>query len=80
MGESCCIVDQFCTAPANVERPNARGVCFACGRPVCSMCSTMRKYHDFGRVRLCNECQIDLDGNDGRVMRRLYHLAGYKDA
>jgi hypothetical protein len=29
------------------------------------------------RVRLCNNCQVEYDGNDRRVMRRLHRLAGY---
>lgn len=72
---SCCVADQFCTDAANFEGANARAVCFVCGLPVCLMCSTRRQYKHYGRVRLCNECQIEYDGNDKRVMARLYRLA-----
>jgi len=75
---TCCVVDQFCEAPANVNPPTpARGVCFACGQAVCGMCSSMRHYYRYGKVRLCNDCQVDYDGNDRLVMARLHRLAGY---
>jgi len=77
--ETCCVVDQFCTSPANDEDLHpARGKCFSCGQPVCSECSSKRKYHDYGKVRLCNNCQVEYDGNDKMVMKRLYRKAGIK--
>jgi hypothetical protein len=76
--ECCCVVDQFCTAPCNIDPPMyAKGVCFCCGQAVCRKCSTKRKYFEYGKQRLCNDCQIDYDGHDKVVMRRLYKLAGY---
>lgn len=76
--DSCCIADQFCEAAANFEeRPRLRTKCFACGLTVCSKCSSIRKYLNYGKQRLCNNCQIEHDGNDKVVMRRLYRLAGY---
>ena len=80
MKEPCCVVDQFCDAPANLDerdRPKLRAVCFACGQAVCTKCSSFRKYYTFGQVRLCNDCQVDYDGNDTKVMKRLHKLAGY---
>ena len=72
MIECCCVVDQLCLAPANVEPLlSAKGQCFACGQAVCSECSSIRKYYNYGRVRLCNNCQVEYDGNDRRVMARL---------
>lgn len=74
--DSCCVVDQFCEAPANVTpKKYAHGICFACGQSVCSKCSSLRKYYNYGKVRLCNNCQIEYDGNDKIVMNRLYKLA-----
>jgi len=75
---ACCVVDQFCLAPANVTPPiHAKGICFACGQSVCRNCSSLRKYYNFGNVRLCNNCQIDYDGNDRIVIKRIYKMAGY---
>ena len=76
--ETCCVADQFCSAAANfTPRHRAGGRCFHCGLAVCSFCSSKRKYEKYGVVRLCNNCQIGLDGRDRVVMRRLYRLAGY---
>ena len=76
--DTCCVVDQFCTSPANLVPPvPAKGICFSCGLPVCSKCSSKRKYHNYGKVRLCNNCQVEYDGNDEYVMKRIYKLAGY---
>jgi hypothetical protein len=78
MGDTCCVVDQFCESPANLSPPvYVRGRCFRCDQGVCRKCSTKRNYGQYGRVRLCNNCQVDEDGNDKRVMARLYKLAGY---
>ncbi len=76
--DTCCVVNQFCNSPANLEQPiPARGICFKCGQHVCSKCSSKRKYLHYGIVRLCNDCQIENDGNDKVVMRRLNKMAGY---
>ena len=76
--ETCCVADQFCSAASNfTPLLHARGRCFHCGDAVCSNCSSKRQYEKFGKVRLCNNCQIDIDGHDHVVMRRLYLLAGY---
>lgn len=75
--ETYSVVDQFCDSPTNlVPKVLVRGVCFACGLPVCQKCSTRRTYHHYGCVRLCNGCQEDYDGSDVRVMRRLHTMAG----
>lgn len=75
---TCCVADQFCVAAANFEEGPARiGQCFKCGQDVCSSCSTRRKYDRHGVKRLCNECQIEEDGDDKVVMKRLYKMAGY---
>ncbi len=75
---TCSVVNQFCNSPANLHPPvPARGICFSCGLPVCANCSSKRKYHNYGRVRLCDNCQEQYDGNDKIVMKRLYKMAGY---
>ena len=78
--DACCVVDQFCDAPANLEYkslPKLRATCFSCGLAVCTKCSTKRKYYHWGKVRLCNNCQIEYDGNNDIVMRRTLKMAGY---
>lgn len=76
---SCCVADQFCLAPANLEpMVNAKAICFSCGENVCTKCSSKRKYLHYGKVRLCNNCQVQYDGNDIIVMKRFYKLAGVK--
>lgn len=76
--ETCCVVDQFCDSPANLDEPiRAKYICYSCGQPVCGKCSTKRKYYKYGKQRLCNDCQIEYDGNDKIVLRRIYKLAGY---
>lgn len=75
MRNTCCVADQFCTAPANYENANARAKCFVCGQPVCAKCSSIRKYLQFGRVRMCNDCQVEYDESEVVVMRRMYKLA-----
>ena len=70
----CCVVDQLCEAAAgfsNEVRPQRICTCFVCGEDVCKQCSTRRKYLHYGKVRICNNCQVDRDGNDEVVMRRL---------
>lgn len=75
--ESCCVADQFCDAPANVTpMVPARARCFHCGEAVCTKCSSKRLFGKYGRVRLCNNCQVEIDGNDEVVMRRLHRMAG----
>jgi hypothetical protein len=77
--ETCCVVDGLCDSPANLESPRAcRARCFACGEAVCLRCSSRRRYHGYGRQRLCNNCQRDLDGNNHVVARRQFRLAGYR--
>lgn len=74
----CCVVDQFCTAPANVNYSvHAKGICYSCGENVCVECSSIRTYYSYGKVRLCNDCQVQYDGNDKIVMRRTRIKAGY---
>ena len=79
MAEQCNVSDQFCEASPGVEGTSTRGMCFACGLPVCRKCSTVLSYYTYGRRRVCNNCQVEHDGERGerRVMSRLYKLAGY---
>jgi hypothetical protein len=83
---TCSVVDGLCVAAANFSnscRPVRIPSCFRCGEDVCRMCSTIRIYRPFGpkrprsygRKRLCNNCQVELDGNDAVVMRRMNRIA-----
>jgi len=75
---TCSVVDQFCLAPANLSPlRHAKGKCFACGLPVCAKCSSIRTYYNYGKVRLCNNCQCEYDGNDQIVLNRMFKMAGY---
>ena len=75
--QPCNVVDQFCTARPAFKCSVTRATCFACGLAVCVECSTRRTYGRYGRVRLCNLCQIENDGNNHVVMRRTWRKAGY---
>lgn len=77
----CCVVESNeCKSPANIEydeEDNSRIIlpeCFKCGEKVCTRCSSRRKYLSYGRKRLCNNCQVEIDGNDKVVVRRLRFL------
>lgn len=78
---ACCVVDQFCDAPANQEDDgfvSARCICLICGEAVCKNCSVIIKNHPprKGRkTRVCHNCLGGMDGNDDRVMRHLEKLA-----
>lgn len=86
--DTCCVVDQHCDRSANWDcgynaapdgGPPCKPlpVCYPCGQPVCRKCSSIRKYLRYGMVRMCNNCQIEYDGNSHRVMHRIARLAGY---
>ena len=79
---SCSVADQYCDAPANLlDVKTPKSMCFACGLPVCTKCSTRRKYLHWGRVRVCNNCQVDRY-SDGlfRVMFRIARMGKYPPA
>lgn len=61
--EDCCEAGQFC-------KGKTRATCFSCGQAVCVNCSSKRKYYKYGKVRLCDSCQIVYDGNDKVVDAR----------
>jgi hypothetical protein len=72
----CCVADQFCEAASNFEERGYVSECFVCGEDVCVKCSSRRQYMpDIPPVRMCNDCQVRLDGNDKIVMARLNKLA-----
>ena len=76
--ETCTVVDQHCLSPANLSpRVAVRASCFKCGQPVCVNCSSRRRYMSYGIVRLCNDCQVELDGNDRIVMARIARMSGH---
>jgi hypothetical protein len=87
--DTCRVCDQHCERPANLEhcdyreggRPCRRlPKCFKCGEPVCRACSSVLKYWRYGKVRLCNDCQIEEDGNSLLVMYRIARQSDYDHA
>lgn len=76
--EACSVVDGNCLAPAN-SSSKVRTKCHQCGQHVCTECSSYRTY-DGVRRRVCNNCQVEKDGEEARVMLRMYHQAGYRRA
>lgn len=73
----CSIANQHCTAAGNFEGKHRVAICYRCGNDVCTSCSSIRKYRTFGKVRLCDDCQISEDGSDLWVMCRIARKAGY---
>jgi hypothetical protein len=47
--------------------------CQRCEQPVCRRCCSRRLYEGRRRV-VCNDCQIDLDGDDRRVRARIERI------
>ena len=62
--ERCCVSDQYCKTPANLEQPpknegeqiTVRTKCFACDEPVCAACSLFRAWYGHRRKRICFTC------------------------
>ena len=72
--ETCCVADQYCIAPANLEpQRSAKCKCFRCGLAVCSRCSTIRDYLTYGKQRLCHNC-ITEEYGEAVVIRRLRRM------
>lgn len=68
MVETCCVVDQECLSPANLEPPvPVKARCFACDQPVCVNCSKRVRYFEFGRRRICADCQEEHGVGDARA-------------
>jgi len=60
MKDRCCVADDRCEAPANLEdedMPTLRTKCFVCGLPVCKKCSSIIKWYHWGKRRVCNNCK-----------------------
>jgi hypothetical protein len=78
-GNSCCVVDQNCLAPANLIGRNARARCFGCGEPVCLECSLITPWYGLGRKRLCHNClrQSGKPSDEERVIEHIWRGAGY---
>jgi hypothetical protein len=85
MAEFCEVVlDNNCTAPPedhekpSPDCPGTRARCFACGLPACPSCSTIRRYHSYGRQRICATCEQErFPDGEARVLVRAHHRAGY---
>lgn len=66
MSTFCSVVLDDCLAPAGwivggsgyaPGTPGRRAECFACGQPVCTNCSRVRSYLNYGRKRICASCE-----------------------
>lgn len=57
--ETCCVVEDGCEAPAN-GYVGTRARCFACGLAVCKVCSSIIKWYNWGRRRVCRNCQKEM--------------------
>jgi len=65
--QTCSIVaSNDCKAQPELEK-NCKSKCFACGDSVCSDsgCSKRRKYLNYGRKRICLDCAIDHELENG---------------
>jgi len=67
MSEPCCVSDNSCECPANLEdilidEIKLRTKCFACGLMVCKKCSQIIKWFGYGKRRICNNCFEDQNG------------------
>lgn len=78
----CHVANQFCLCPPQNHEPSREDrstscECFACGQYVCISCSNVRNYLEYGRKRLCDDCQIEHDGHERNVAAKQYRKAGY---
>jgi len=69
---TCNVSNDKCSAPAGYRvgggcainddrRKEARFECFACGLPVCGRCSKIRQYLHYGKQRICDNCQQEVE-------------------
>lgn len=76
--DPCCVVDQHCTHPANLETTERlRAKCFACDHRVCLSCSLRVAWYSHGRRRICHNCLCD-NGREAEVMRHIERMSGYQ--
>jgi hypothetical protein len=68
---ACNVSNQNCTASPGVDGSKTRGICFACGLPVCMECSSRIKWYNFGKKRICDNCRED---KDRESIRRKYRF------
>lgn len=54
-GECAVVIDNSCLAPPGSGSTTSR-TCFACGLPVCSNCSRLEPWHNFGIRRIGLDC------------------------
>lgn len=78
---SCSEAQQNCDAAANFERAHTSGTCFYCGQPVCRPCSQRVAYPPYGKVRIGDDCLIEIRGIAGElaVYAKLFRDAGYQN-
>lgn len=72
MADTCCVADQYCKSPSNLEPPiHINSKCYCCGQPVCVNCSLVIEYLDYGKQRICHNCLEMIDGDDKRIMEHI---------
>ena len=77
-GDVCGVVDSdYCDAPANSDALTT-SLCYACGQPVCSGCSTRVDWYTYGRQRIGFDCLRERDMED--VVERVYERRRRKEA
>jgi hypothetical protein len=55
----CDVVNGGCLAPPGFTDSHTRATCFACGLPVCTECSRVRRWYRYGRRRICRSCETE---------------------
>lgn len=82
--KSCCVVDQFCSHPANGPRSECPPCeCYSCGDPVCYACSVVviDKARKGRRTRVCHHCLgQDRAGGQYLYLAHEYYQAGQVEA
>jgi len=78
--DGCAIVTSRRCQDPDPEDQKAKALpeCFSCGQPVCRFCSVVRQYQGFGRRRICDTCEDDLEGNDRKSLARRHREASYE--
>jgi hypothetical protein len=74
MCDTCCVANQHCDAPANLDPPRQpRSKCFSCGERVCTQpgCSIVTTYRSYGRQRICASC-LEQRQDDTPTLKRAW--------
>lgn len=57
--ESCNVIWDGCLQPPAFADSDCKEECFACGYNVCTNCSALMQYRNYGRQRICFNCVIE---------------------